>query len=78
MNFSPEETQQAAAQGWGVYEIYDLQKNMIVLELMPHDLSRTSQAELQQHIVQAAKSGNALAIKALTVVAHFNLQRKKK
>ena len=73
MNLTPEETSMAAAQGWQLCEVYDADKRKCSLEVLPLDFERASRAGIMLELTRRAKSGDALAIKAMTLVARSNL-----
>ena len=78
MNLTPEETSLAAAQGWQLCEVYDMQKKRCSLELLPTNFERASQAQVVAAITARAKTGDVLAVKALTLVARSNLYGRNK
>lgn len=77
MKLTPEEASLAAAQGWQLCEVYDLTKRKCLLEIIPVDFQRASQHQVLAALTSRAKSGDALAIKAMTLVARSNLYGRK-
>lgn len=57
-----EEDKAAAAQGWGVYHIYDMAVDQWVIRVLP--------VGAQPNVVIQAKAGNPLAVKALRILMH--------
>lgn len=57
-----EEDVAAAAQGWNVYHVYELEAQKWVIRVLP--------AEVVPGVINLAKQGNPLAIKALRLVMH--------
>lgn len=57
-----EEDKVAAAQGWGVYHIYDMAVDQWAVRVLP--------VTAQPNIIILAKQGNSLAVKALRLVMH--------
>ena len=78
MKLTPEETSAAAAQGWMLCEVYDTHKKRCSVEILPTDFERASQPQMMQAVMARAKKGDALAIKALTLVAKSNLYGRNK
>jgi len=59
-SMTKEETLTAAAQGWKVCEVWDLEKQRLLREITPK--------HAVHFVVAQARSGNALAIKALRML----------
>ena len=76
MGLSPNEVSLAAAQGWKLCDVYDLDKQKWVVEAASIDTAAVSSFDLLQIITQRARTGDSLAIKALTVIAQSNLFKK--
>ena len=71
------ESEQARAQGWQLCEVYDAQQSRLQLAILPADFGRLNSEQAFQAVTALAKQQNPLAIKALTLIAQFNLKRKK-
>lgn len=76
MGLNPNEVSLAAAQGWKLCDVYDLDKQKWVVEVASIDIAAVSSFDLLQIITQRARTGDSLAIKALTVIAQSNLFKK--
>lgn len=59
---TPEETAQAKALGWGLCEVYDLGTARFRIQVWP--------ADKMDYVVHLAKRHDALALKALRLIAH--------
>jgi hypothetical protein len=70
------ETEQARSMGWQLCEVYDTQQGRLTLTVLPTDFKRASSEQALQHVTAMAKQRHPLAIKALTLIAQFNLKRK--
>lgn len=57
-----EEDKAAAAQGWGLFHVYDLAVTQWVIRVLP--------AEASPNVVNLAKTGDRLAVKALRILMH--------
>ena len=57
-----EEDKAAAAQGWVLAHVYDMEVKQWVVRILP--------ATAVPQVVALAKTGNALALKALRILAH--------
>lgn len=77
---SPTEVEIARSQGWGLHHVYDSAAKQWVVRIMPASFNpKISNVETaMQHVVGIAKSGDALAIKALRLMVHGPVPRKKK
>ena len=59
---SKEEDALAASQGWGLHHVYDMDVSQWVIRVLP--------APVQTNVINAARQGNPLAIKALRLMTH--------
>ena len=57
-----EEDKTAAAQGWGLYHVYDMAVTQWVIRVLP--------AEASPNVVNLARAGDRLAVKALRILMH--------
>lgn len=71
------ETQQAAAMGWELREVYDLKTKRMELAVMPLSLENNSAPATFNFVVDLAKRRNAIAIKALSLIAQYNMSKGK-
>lgn len=67
-----EERAAAAAQGWGLFHVYDMAKRRWTLNVLPLDFQGTSAEATLRQVLERARSNNAIAIKALRLIAAFN------
>jgi hypothetical protein len=58
-----EEDAQAAAQGWGLYHVYDMAVDQWVIRVLP--------AEATNHVVNLARNNYPLPLKALRLMTHY-------
>lgn len=58
-----EEDTVAAAQGWGLYHVYDMAVNQWVIRVLP--------AEATNHVVNLAKQNQPLPLKALRLMMNY-------
>lgn len=59
---SVEEDKAAAAQGWGIHHVYELEAQKWVVRVLP--------VEAAPVVVNLAKAGDRLALKALRILTH--------
>lgn len=59
---SAEEDKAAAAQGWGIHHVYELEAQKWVVRVLP--------VEAAPVVVNLAKAGDRLALKALRILTH--------
>lgn len=71
------ETQQAAAMGWELREVYDLKTNRMELAVLPLSLENNSAPATYRYVVEMAKRRNAVALRALNLIAQYNLPKEK-
>lgn len=76
MILTKEEQARAAERGWTLCEVFDLERQKLMVEALPLDLSKATRENVQQHLVRHAKAGDALSIKALTVIAQSTLYKR--
>lgn len=67
---TPEEVSQAKLLGWELCEVYDLATERLRVQVWP--------ANKTDYVIHLAKRHNALAIKALRLIAHGPQPRRKK
>ena len=58
-----EEDQIAAAQGWGLHHVYELELKQWVIRILP--------ATAATHVVTLARNNQALPLKALRLMTHY-------
>jgi hypothetical protein len=58
-----EEDKQAAAQGWGVHHVYDLDTKQWGIRILP--------AEAATQVVNMARAGQALSLKAIRLMTNY-------
>ena len=75
---SVEEDQAAAAHGWQLCLVYDLATSRWLNQVLPYDVRFTGAAHASAAVIEQAKSGSALALKALRLVMQGHQPRKKK
>ena len=72
------EQQHAEHHGWTLAEVYDLQTQRLDLSILPINFEMGSAAQAMQHVMDLAKRGDTVAMKALTLVAKSRFQRRGK
>ena len=77
MKLTPLEAEQAKQAGWLLCEVYDLGQKKVFLDILPAEFGKSSAAQAQQRVVESAKRGDPLAVKALTLVAQSKIYRRK-
>lgn len=77
---TPLEAREAAALGWQLCEVYDLEIARPRLMVLPLDFVRpgVNSQTAQDAVIRMAKSGNQLAIRTLTLIAQYNMKKGKK
>ncbi len=80
MKLTPQESAEAAALGWQLCEVYDLENSKFRLMALPLNFTRrgTHSQSIKAVIVHLAKQGHPLAIKTLTLIAQYNFKKAKK
>lgn len=58
-----DEDKLAAAQGWGLYHVYDLATTQWVIRILP--------AEAAPNVVNLARANHPLPLKALRLMTHY-------
>lgn len=71
------EREQAAAMGWELREVFDLKTGRMELAVLPLDFERADASAAYRYVVTLAKGRHVLAIKALTLMAQYNLPKPK-
>jgi hypothetical protein len=75
-DLTPSEKAEAARQGWGLYEVYDLTKKVWRMNIMPIEIKgQVSQA--LNAVVAQAQFRDPLSTKALRVMGAYNAGKKK-
>lgn len=78
VDLTREEKAQAATQGWGLYHVYDAVSCRWHLGVLPTEFTASKgAAQALQHVVSMAKTNNQLCIKALRLMAQFNMRKKR-
>lgn len=78
MKLTTEETAQAARMGWVLCDVYDAGTKRCSLTILPVDFTKTPSADVVlRRVTEMAKARDALAIKALTLVAKSKLYKRK-
>ena len=75
---SVEEDRVAANHGWQLCLVYDLATSRWLNQVLPYDVRFTGAAHASAAVIEQAKSGSALALKALRLVMQGHQPRKKK
>ena len=65
---TPDESRHAAACGWQLNTVYDMNKERWAIEIMPCDHPKTSAYHTQARVVGLARTGDAVAVRALQLV----------
>ena len=65
---TPDENRHAAACGWQLNTVYDMNRKRWALEVMPCDHPKTSAHHTQVRVVGLARAGDAVAMRALQLV----------
>lgn len=78
LDLTKEERAEAAAQGWGLFHIYDMEKskwhmNVLPLSFGPH----TSAMKVQGYVIAQARARHPLCVKALQLMAQYNARKSK-
>jgi hypothetical protein len=77
-DLTKEEKNEAAAQNWGLFHVYDTTKEMWVMTVLPINFSDTVGAmQALNHVVSQAKFNHSLSLKVLRLMAQFNAGSKK-
>lgn len=76
--FTAAERERAALMNWSLCEVYDLQVQKVKLMILPVDFSKSTSHRAQAQVVALAKGGDALAMKALTLISRSNVYKRKK
>jgi hypothetical protein len=66
--FTSSETEAAAADGWLICDVYDLQKKVLRRQIFPTRFPQVSVEQAGRHVVANARLGNKLALKALRLL----------
>jgi hypothetical protein len=76
---TPCENQEAARQGWGIFNLYDATRSAWIVWPMPVRLKDGERvSDTVSKVVALAKMNNELAIKALRLMTQHNMKAKKK
>ena len=70
-DLTKEERAVAAAQNWGLFHIFDMDRSRWVMNVLPLQFVVSAPVMLG-HVVNQAKMGHQVSIKALQVMAQFN------
>ncbi len=77
-SLSAAEASEARSLGWGLYEVYCLDKQQVLLTVLPvSDVYRNAD-DAMKAVVWLAKSRNETALKALTLISKHNIAKGKK
>lgn len=75
-DLTPAEKDEAFKRGWGLYQVYDLGKQVWRMNIMPIEIKgQVSQA--LNAVVATAQFNDPLSIKALRVMGAYNAGKKK-
>ena len=58
-----EEDRQAAAQGWGLHHVYEMEHRQWVIRILP--------AEATEGVINLARNNHPLPLKALRLMTHY-------
>ena len=78
LDLTKEERAEAAKQGWGLFQIYDLSKsrwhmNILPLSFGPH----TNVVQAQTFVINQARARHPLCVKALSLMSQYNAGKTK-
>lgn len=77
-SLSAAEANEAHSLGWGLYQVYCLDKQQILLTVLPANNVYRNADEAMKAVVWLAKSRNETALKALTLISKHNIAKGKK
>lgn len=78
-DLTKEERAEAAAQGWGLFHIYDMEKSRWHVNVLPLSFGEhNTVAKAQAHVINQARARHPLSIKALQLMAQYNSGAKTK
>ena len=73
-----EERAEAAKQGWGLFQIYDLEKSRWHMNILPLSFgTHTSVVQAQTFVINQARARHPLCVKALSLMSQYNAGKKK-
>lgn len=72
-DLTKEERLEAAAQGWGLFQIYDLDKCRWHMNVLPLSFGpMSSPAQVQSLVINQARARHPLSVKALQLMSQYN------
>lgn len=78
-DLNAEEKKLAGQQGWGLFTIFDEQKGRWYMGVLPLRFTRAQGArQATEHVLNMAKTKNAVCLRALQLLTQFNSKAKKK
>ena len=72
------EAGQAKSLGWQLCEVYCLQKEHLLLVVLPTTPMHRNAEEAMNAVVWLAKNRNEVAIRALTLISQYNMKKGQK
>jgi hypothetical protein len=77
LDLTKEERAEAAAQGWGLFQIYDLDKCRWHMNILPLSIgSHATVSQAQAHVINQARARHPLSVKALQLMSQYNAGKK--
>lgn len=77
-SLSAAEAKEAQSFGWDLYEVYCLDKQQVLLTVLPVSLVHRNAEDAMKAVVWLAKNRNETALKALTLISKHNITKGKK
>lgn len=75
-DLTKEERAEAAAQGWGLFHIYDMQRQRWHMNVLPLAIGPDSTVMgAMNHVLSQARFNHPLSIKALRLMSQFNANK---
>jgi hypothetical protein len=74
-----QEAEAAASMGWGLYDVYDVDRRTVLVMVLPTPFAEGKSAKRAlEAVTTMAQRGHALCQKALRIAAQSNMQGTKK
>ena len=77
-DLTKEERAEAAAQGWGLFQIYDLDKCRWHMNVLPLSFGGHTAAQAQGLVINQARARHPLSMRALRLMSQYNSGAKQK
>lgn len=78
MTLTADEVRHAERHGWTLAEVYDPEQRRVMWSVLPVAFIETSVPAMTRHVIELAKRGDTVAIKALTMIAKSNIYGRSK